>query len=105
MGNVLAGDGLDLEPGGRGGSMNAFFRKLVWLARRRSKEEELGAELQFHIEEESEERREAGMSAHEAHWAARRELGNLGAVQENTRAAWSWNLLQQLGQDLRYAGR
>ena len=85
--------------------MIAFFRKLGWLTQRRSKEEQLAAELQFHLEEETEERQAAGMSAREARGAARRELGNLGLVQEDTRATWSWTLLEQLVQDLRYGAR
>jgi macrolide transport system ATP-binding/permease protein len=85
--------------------MISFFRKLGWLARLRSKEDQLAAELQFHLEEEAEERRAAGMPAQEARWAARREVGNLGVVRENTRAMWSWTLLEQLLQDLRYATR
>jgi macrolide transport system ATP-binding/permease protein len=82
-----------------------FFRKLGWLAGRRSKEDQLAEELQFHLEEEAQERRESGSPAEEARWAARRELGNLGMVREETRAVWSWVLLDQLIQDLRYAGR
>ena len=70
--------------------MIALVRKLGWLARRRRKDDELAAELQFHLEEEMDDRREAGLSGEEAKWAARRELGNLGAVQEQTRAQWSW---------------
>jgi len=85
--------------------MNAFFRKLRWLTQRQDKEAELGEELQFHLEEEAEQRREQGMTAETARRAARRELGNLTLVQENTRAAWGWTLLEQLGQDLRYAFR
>jgi macrolide transport system ATP-binding/permease protein len=85
--------------------MISFFRKLGWLTRRQSKEDQLTAELQFHLEEETEERQAAGMSVQDARWAARRELGNLGAVLEDTRAMWSWTLLEQLGQDLRYAAR
>ncbi|MGH9665404.1 MAG: ABC transporter permease, partial [Bryobacteraceae bacterium] len=85
--------------------MIAFFRKLGWLAQRRSKEEQLAAELQFHLEEETEERQAVGMSAREARGAARRELGNPGLVQEDTRATWSWTLLEQLVQDLRYGAR
>jgi macrolide transport system ATP-binding/permease protein len=85
--------------------MIAFFRKLGWLVQRRSKEEQLAAELQFHLEEETEERQAAGMSAPQARGAARRELGNLGLVQEDTRATWSWTLLEQLVQDLRYGAR
>jgi macrolide transport system ATP-binding/permease protein len=85
--------------------MISFFRKLSWLTRRRSKEEQLNAELQFHLEEEAEEREAAGMSAQDARWAARRELGNLGLLREDTRAMWSWTLLEQLSQDLRYGAR
>src|SRR5215467_9812460 len=82
-----------------------FFRKLGWLVRRRDREEQLDAELRFHLDEETEERRETGLPEEEARWAARRELGNLGLVQEQTRATWTWTLLEQLTQDLRYAGR
>ena len=85
--------------------MISFFRKLMWLARRSSREDQLNAELRFHLEEEAEERRADGMSAREAHWASLRELGNLGVVREETRAMWSWTLLEQLGQDLRYGAR
>jgi macrolide transport system ATP-binding/permease protein len=85
--------------------MIAFFRKLVWLTRRRSKEDQLTAELQFHLEEEVEERKAAGMPAQDARLAARRELGNLGLVREDTRAMWSWTLLEQLIQDVRYGAR
>src|SRR5947209_9196570 len=105
VGDVLAGHAADPESRGRGGSMSAFFRKLGWLAQRRSREEHLAAELRFHLEEESEERQAAGMCAEEAGGAARRELGNLGLVLEHTRATWSWVLLEQLVQDLRYGAR
>jgi macrolide transport system ATP-binding/permease protein len=45
------------------------------------------------------------LAEEEARWAAWRELGNLAAVREETRATWSWTLLEQLAQDLRYAAR
>jgi hypothetical protein len=70
--------------------VNSFFRKLRGLTRRSSKEAELREELQFHLEEEAEERQEHGLANDEARWAARRELGNLALVEENTRAAWGW---------------
>lgn len=85
--------------------MTSFFRKLNWLRRRPSKEEELREELRFHLEEEAEERHAQGLTDDEARLSARRELGNLTLVAENTRAAWGWTLLEQLGQDLRYAFR
>ena len=73
--------------------------------KRRSKEDQLDAELQFHLSEEAEALRQAGLAEQEAQWAARRELGNLTAISEETRAAWGWTLLEQLAQDLRYAAR
>src|SRR6185436_19954902 len=88
-----------------GATMNAFFRKLRWLTERRDKEADLREELRFHLEEEADLRRGEGIPADEARWAARRELGNLALVQEDTRAAWGWTILEQFGQDLRYAFR
>src|SRR5712691_1128900 len=85
--------------------MNSFFRKLRWLTERRSKEAELRDELQFHLDEEAEQRQAEGLARDEARFAARRELGNLALVQEDARAMWGWTILEQLGQDLRYAFR
>jgi macrolide transport system ATP-binding/permease protein len=85
--------------------MSAFFRKLQWLRQRRRKEAELREELQFHLEEEAEARHDAGLTEDDARWAARRDLGSLTLIEEDTRAAWGWTLLEQFGQDLRYAWR
>jgi macrolide transport system ATP-binding/permease protein len=85
--------------------VNAFFRKLRWLTQRPRKEAELRDELEFHLEEEMSQRREAGLAEEEARWAARRDLGNNTLVEENTRAVWGWTLLEQLDQDVRYAFR
>ncbi len=85
--------------------MMAFFRKLNWLLRRRDKEAELREELQFHLEEEAEQHRAEGLDSAAASHAAKRELGNLTLVQENTRSAWGWTMLEQFAQDLRYALR
>ncbi len=85
--------------------MKPFVRKLKWFVQRRGKEAELRAELQFHLDEEAEERRAEGFKEEEAKWAARRDLGNVTLLQENTRTAWGWTLLEQFGPDLRYALR
>ena len=85
--------------------MNTFFRKLAWLIERRRKEEQLADELQFHLEEEMEELQKAGLAEDEARRGARLDLGNVGLVQEDTRAAWGWPLVDQFLQDLRYAAR
>ncbi|HEV8146977.1 MAG TPA: ABC transporter permease [Bryobacteraceae bacterium] len=85
--------------------MIAFLRKLGWLFRRRDKEADLRAELEFHLAEEAEERQTTGLADDAARHAARRDLGNLTLVQENTRSTWTWTFWEQLGQDLRYALR
>src|SRR6516225_9354901 len=85
--------------------MIPFFQKLRWLIGRREKEHQLAEELQFHLEEEAAEQKESGLPEEDAKWAARRELGNLSIVKEETRAAWGWTLVEQFFQDVRYAAR
>jgi macrolide transport system ATP-binding/permease protein len=85
--------------------MSSFFRKLNWLRERRRKEEELEEELRFHLEEEAQERRAEGLTMEGARCAARRDLGNLTLVKEDTRAAWGWTVVEQFFQDVRYAFR
>ena len=85
--------------------MKALFRKLRWLIERSDKEAELREELQFHLAEDAEERRENGLPEDESRWAARRELGNLTLVEENTRAVWAWTRLEQLARDAGYGLR
>jgi len=72
---------------------------------RSDKEAELLEELQFHLAEEAEERRANGLPEDESRWAARRELGNLTLVEENTRAVWGWTRLEQLARDAGYGLR
>jgi hypothetical protein len=85
--------------------MTSLFRKITWWLQRRRKEHELREELQFHLAEEADERHAAGLSADEARWAARRDLGNVTLLQEEARSLWSWILLEQLTQDVRYGLR
>jgi putative ABC transport system permease protein len=85
--------------------MNAFFRKLHWLRRRSAKEAELREELRFHLEEDAQQRQDDGLPESEARWAARRELGNLALVEEDTRAAWGWTRLEQFARDAEYGLR
>src|SRR5438309_5427408 len=103
MGGLHSRDGIDPGSIRPGGIMSAFFRKLRWLTQRDRKEAELREELQFHLEEEAQQRHAQGLTEEEARWAARRELGSLALVHEDTRAMWGWTMLEQLGQDVRYA--
>jgi predicted permease len=85
--------------------MRSLFRKFTWWTQRRCKEDELREELQFHLEEETHERQADGLAEDQARWAAHRDLGNVTLVQEDTRALWTWILLEQLAQDVRYGLR
>jgi len=85
--------------------MTSFIRKLRWLTRRTDKEVELRDELQFHLEEEAQQRQEGGLANDEARWAAHRDLGNVTLIEENTRAAWGWERLEQLARDAGYGLR
>jgi macrolide transport system ATP-binding/permease protein len=85
--------------------MASLFRKLTWWIERRCKEDELREELQFHLAEEASERQADGLTEDQARWAARRDLGNVTLLQEDTRSLWTWTLLEQLAQDVRYGLR
>jgi len=65
---------------------------------RRKREEELERELRNHLDLEAEEH--GGDT-----WAARRALGNVGRIQEETRESWGYRWLDRLAQDLRYGVR
>ena len=85
--------------------MKSLLHKLRCLRRRAGKEAELREELQFHLEQDAEQRQANGMAEREARWAARRELGNVALVEETTRGAWSWIRLEQFARDAGYGLR
>jgi putative ABC transport system permease protein len=85
--------------------MSGLLRKLRWLMRRPGKEAELREELRFHLDEDTNTRRESGLPEGDARTAALRELGNLSLIEEDTRAAWGWNRLEQLARDARHGLR
>lgn len=85
--------------------MRAAFRKLLWLFQRKRKEDDLRAEILFHLDEEKEELQVSGLPEEQARQTARRDLGNVTSVEERAREAWGWGMLEQVWQDLRYALR
>jgi predicted permease len=72
---------------------------------RASVEQELDAELHFHLQQQIEENLAAGMSAEEARYAARRAIGGADQIKDDCRDMRRVNLVQDLLQDLRYAAR
>jgi macrolide transport system ATP-binding/permease protein len=85
--------------------MKAYIRKLIWVFQRRRKEDEIREELQFHLEEDRDERQAEGVAPEQAKWAAHRDLGNVTLIEENVRRVWLWVFVEQLAQDIRYALR
>jgi putative ABC transport system permease protein len=65
----------------------------------------LDDEIREHIDLETQENIEAGMSPEEARHAAMRKFGNVALTQERSREVWRWLWLERLLQDLRYALR
>ena len=74
-----------------------------WQIRR--KNADLERELHSDLELEEEEQRERGLPGEEARYAARRAVGNVTLIKEQTRETWGWAAIERLGQDVRHALR
>jgi predicted permease len=75
------------------------------MKRRKHVLEDLDKDIREHIERETEDNIERGMSPEEARFAAVRKFGNVTRVKEETRDVWSTVWLEQLAQDVRYGLR
>src|ERR1700733_2610953 len=71
----------------------------------RRREESLDREIQDYLDRQLEENVARGMQPDEARLAARRKLGPVVRVKEDTRAAWGWLWRERLWQDLRHSWR
>ena len=72
-----------------------------WEARRKRLEDE----MQEHIELETQENIEAGMSPLDARQAAVRKFGNVASAADQSRETWGWLAPERLWQDVRFALR
>ena len=79
--------------------------RLRALARRRQLDLDLQEELAFHLAMREEKQRQAGVPADDARMSARRQFGNVAALQNRTRDVWIWPWLQDAEQDARFAAR
>lgn len=77
---------------------------MLW-QRRKKRDQDLERELRSHLQIESEEQQELGLSPDEARHAAQRNFGNATRVKEEVHEMWGWIKLEQLIQDLGYALR
>lgn len=81
----------------------AFYVKSLFS--KRKLDEQLTEEIRTHVTLATEANVAKGMPPEEARYAALREFGNVGQVQERTRDEHGWVWLEQTSQDLRYALR
>jgi putative ABC transport system permease protein len=65
----------------------------------------LDVDIRDHIERETQDNIERGMSSEEARYAALRKFGNVTLAHEDTRAVWSPVWLDQLRQDIHFSVR
>jgi len=75
------------------------------MKRRKRMLEELDQDIREHIERETRDNMERGMSSEEARYRAVRKFGNVTRVKEETREAWGFLWLEQLLEDLRFGLR
>jgi predicted permease len=66
---------------------------------------DLSEEIRQHLDEKVDALMQAGMSREEATARARREFGNVAAVEERGREVWQWPSLESILFDVRYAFR
>jgi predicted permease len=75
------------------------------MTRRKRMLEDLDRDIQEHIERETQDNIDRGMSAEEARYAALRKFGNVRRVKEDTWEVWNMAWLEQLWQDVRFGLR
>ncbi|MGC2662026.1 MAG: permease prefix domain 1-containing protein, partial [Bryobacteraceae bacterium] len=73
-----------------------------WWKRR---SEQLDDEIRKHLEFETQQNIESGMSPREANEAALRKFGNVALAKEESREIWGWIWIERLWQDVAYAVR
>ena len=79
--------------------------RLVALFSRRSLRARTEEELRFHLRMLEERKIESGVQPADAHMLARRELGNIALITEQTLDSWRYAFVETLVQDIRYAFR
>jgi len=72
---------------------------------KQKREQELDEEIGSHLRMAERDRIDRGETPDEAHYAARREMGNESLIKEVTRSVWGTDWIGTLAQDLRYGVR
>ncbi|MGH3118347.1 MAG: ABC transporter permease, partial [Gaiellales bacterium] len=85
--------------------MRELLRRAWFAIRQRRFEADLAEELDHHRQLKQQDLERRGLDPAEAAVEARRALGNVLVARERARDVWVWPWLQDVGQDLRFAGR
>ena len=85
--------------------LDNLWRRTLVLLKREQFQRDLEEEMQFHLDMQARENREAGMDGGEAAHAARRQFGNATLLREAGREVWGFGPAERIGQDVRYALR
>ena len=85
--------------------LHAVRHRLAVLLRGDAYDRELADEMHFHLALDAEHDERNGVTASDARAAARRRFGNVTYLREETRRQTSLSLVDDVGQDLRYAVR
>ncbi|CAN5855186.1 ABC transporter permease [soil metagenome] len=83
------------------GLISETWRRLRSIARRDALEDGLDEEIRFHLDQQTEKNRRAGMSPDEARRHAVLKFGGVDGVKERTRDEFRPSLLEDTGRDLR----
>lgn len=85
--------------------LGTFWQRLLDVVLRRGREERLSQEIQAHLDLLADEHVARGMSPGEARLAARKSFGGVDQLKEVYRDQRGFRLVDELGQDIRYAVR
>src|SRR5262245_14000103 len=108
MGTLERGDRPHPQPESRGGLAMRWWSELKYLVRklnRRRADQELEEEILAHLEMETQEKIDDGLSHEEARYAARRAFGSVALTKEESRVVWGFGTTETFWQDLRYGLR
>src|SRR5215831_3494894 len=82
-----------------------LIRRLRYWMKSAKRSEGLREEMELHLAEKAAELEADGMTAEHARAEARRQFGNVGQKQEESREIWMTRFLSELGQDVSYGCR
>jgi hypothetical protein len=85
--------------------LRELWRKFGYYLRRDRFDQELEAEIRFHLEMKTSARIEAGAPPEDAQRATRVQFGTAVLLRERSREMWTFRWIEELAQDLRYSFR